>query len=183
MILCGKHRGVRAGRPRKFGGREKNGRIKRASVSARDPMMLEQLYVLRQPHRRGDTDQLLESPLGRLVIRHKLAREYFDAATEYGGMVRCFYAAKMPAGAMTGIPQLPGDDRVGSGNGVSQEKAVWLEKELKRLETPLKALSRRGFSALRMLAVHEKEIAPQAEHVAIVVLCELGSLLRKVGKR
>ena len=115
-------------------------------------------------------------------MRHKLDRAYFDAGVEYAGMVRCFYAAKMPSGAMCGIPQLPGDDRVNSGNGVSQEKAVWLEKELKRLETPLKSLSRRGFSALRMLAVHDREIALEAEKVAIVVLTELGRLLRKTGR-
>lgn len=144
--------------------------------------MLEKLYVLRQPHRRGELDQRIESPLGRLTLRHKLDRAYFDAGQEYAGMVRCFYAAKMPSGAMAGIPQLPGDDRTGSGDGVSQGKAIWLEKELRRLETPLKSLSRRGFSALRMLAVHEREVSGAVESQAIIVLMELGRLLRKTGR-
>lgn len=85
--------------------------------------------------------------------------------------------------AMAGVPQLPGDDRTGSGNGVSPEEAIWLEKELRQLEMPLKALSRRGFSALRMLAVHEREISQEIESQAIIVIRELGWLLRKTGRR
>jgi hypothetical protein len=174
---------LRCGRKRQTGARELNGRLRRASVTERDPEMLETLFVLRQPHRRGEIDQRIESPLGRLVLRHKLPRELYDAATEYAGMVRCFYAAKMPAGATMGIPQLPGDDRHGLGAGVSQEKAVWLEKELRRLEVPLRRLDPVGFSALKTLCVHERDIAPEAEMATVVVLRELGLLLRKTGRR
>jgi len=171
------------GRKRKPGHREPNGRIRRMDDHARDAFNVEKLTVLSQPHRRGELeDPKQESPLGRFVMRHKLRQELYDAGNEYAGMVRCFYAAKLPAGAMTGIPQLPGDDR-GSGNGVSPEKAVWLENELHRLEGPLKALSRRGFSALRMLAVHEREIMASSERMAAEVLYQLALALKRVGGR
>jgi hypothetical protein len=150
---------------------------------ARDAMNVEKLTVLAQPHRRGEReDQKQESPLGRFVMRHRLRTELYDAGIEYAGMVRCYYAAKLPAGAMRGIPQLPGDDR-GSGNGVSPEKAIWLEKELRQLEGPLKSLSRRGFSALRMLAVHEREIMVSSERMAAEVLYLLAVMLKRVGGR
>lgn len=171
------------GRKRKPGHREPNGRIRRMDDRARDAFNVEKLTVLSQPHRRGEReDQKQASPLGRFVIRHKLREELYDAGNEYGGMVRCFYAAKLPAGAIRGIPQLPGDDR-GSGNGVSPEKAAWLEKELHRLEAPLKTLSRRGFSALRMLAVHEREIMAGSERMAAEVLYMLAVMLKRVGGR
>lgn len=171
------------GRKRRPGQREANGRLKRIIAADRDRnITIDQLVALAQPHRRGDTEQKLASPLGRFVVRHKLREELYDAGNEYAGMVRCYYAAKLPAGAMTGVPQLPGDDRTGgSGNGVSQEKAVWLEKELSRLETPLKALSAIGFSALRMLAVHEREIGVNSEGMAAKVLYLLAVMLKRVG--
>jgi hypothetical protein len=174
---------MRCGRPRKNGHREPNGRIKRIEASERRLLLGERRQVADQPHRRGDTSQLCGDPLGRFVLRHQLPRGLYDAATEYAGMVRCFYAAKLPSGAMSGVPQLPGDDRRGGGDGVAPAKAVWLQKQLEWIEQPLQKLSPAGFVALKMLAVFEREIAPEAEPMAIVVLCELGSLLRKVGKR
>lgn len=174
---------MRCGRKRSNGAREPNGRLQRLEAAERRALLGERFQVAAQPHRRGELDQLVENPLGRLIIRHRLDRALYTAGNEYGGMVRCFYAAKMPGGAMLGIPQLPGDDRHGSGNGVSQEKAIWLEKELKRLEAPLQRLDPVGFSALKTLCVHEREIALEAESAVVVVLRELGSLLRKVGKR
>jgi hypothetical protein len=171
------------GRKRKPGHREPNGRIRRMDDHARDALNVEKLTVLAQPHRRGEReDQKQASPLGRFVMRHKLREELYDAGNEYAGMVRCFYAARLPAGALTGIPQLPGDDR-GSGNGVSPQKAAWLGKELSRLETPLKAFSRRGFSALRMLAVHEREIGVNSEGITAKVLYLLAVMLKRVGGR
>jgi hypothetical protein len=64
---------ARRGRPRKNGHRYKSGncRLPQALADA------EKTIVLAQPHRRGrpGSDYLCESPLGRLVDRHKLARE------------------------------------------------------------------------------------------------------------
>jgi len=171
------------GRKRKFAHREPNGRLSRMAVHELDKFNIEKLTVLSQPHRRGELeDQKQESPLGRFVIQHSLPSELYDAALEYAGMVRCFYAARLPAAAIKGIPQLPADDR-GSGNGVSPEKAVWLEKELSRIEAPLKTVSLAGFSALRMLAVHEREIALGVETAAANVLYHLAIMLKRVGGR
>jgi hypothetical protein len=91
--------------------REPNGRLRRIAAVERDLKMVEKLTVLAQPHRRGDLDQLVESTLRRLVIRHKLRREYFDAGIEYGGLVRHFYHAK-------GIQLDFSEGRSGSGLGV-----------------------------------------------------------------
>ena len=167
---------ARIGRKRKLGPREPTGRLKRLLAADRDRnITVDQLIVLSQPHRLGDNEQLLESPLGRLVMRNKLRREMYDSGIEYGGLVREFYAAK-------GIPQ-PTSDGGGSGRGVSEEKAQKLKEELHRLEGPLKRLSIFGFSALRSLTVHEREIHSLLEPSAISTLYLLAQLLRKLGSR
>jgi hypothetical protein len=149
--------------------------LRRYSLSERDPEMVEKAQVLAQPHRRGHgTDQLAESPIGRLVLKHKLRREYYDAALELGVLVRHFFAARLETKPIISLG-------FGSGRGVSPEKAKWLAAELDRIEMALHGLNPLGYSALKTLAVHECEIAPQAEPAAIVVLLELGRLLRKVG--
>ena len=145
-------------------------------AAERRGLLGERFQVANQPHRRGDMDQLLENPLGRLIIRHKLRREYYDAGQEYGGLVRHFYHAH-------GIQLDFSEGRGGNGLGVRPGTAKWLAEELERIEPPLQKLNPLGFSALKTLCVHEREIAPEAEQVAIIVLCELGSLLRKVGRR
>jgi len=172
---------ARPGRKRKAGPREPNGRLKRIHDAARDTLIVEKLAVLRQPHRLGNILQECESPLGRFVLRNcldkdgKPIRAIYDAGIEYGGMVRHFYAAK-------GIPAIVSEG-TGSGAGVSPEKAKKLGEELARIEPPLKSLSRPGFSAVRMLCVHEREILPGAEYWAIEVLFLLAQLLRKLGNR
>ena len=168
---------MRAGRKRKLGHREPNGRLKRILEADRDKrvQIAEMVTVLSQPHRQGDTHQYQESPLGRLVRRNGLRTELYDAGIEYGGLVRQFYAAK-------GIPQ-PSSDGGGSGKGVSPEKALRLKEELERLERPMKRESIWGFSALRKLTVHEQEIMAVLEPDAIRVLYLLAQMLRKLGRR
>jgi hypothetical protein len=165
----------RAGRKRKFGPREQNGRLKRILAAHRDRDIAEMVTVLSQPHRRGDTEQKLESPLGRLVLRNKLGSELYDAGVEYGGLVRHFHAAK-------GVPSIISEGS-GSGAGVSPEKAKKLGDELERIEPPLKKLSYTGYSAVRMLCVHEREIPPSSEYWAVEVLFLLAQLLKKLGSR
>jgi hypothetical protein len=166
----------RAGRKKKNGAREANGRLRRISAAQRDASLTEKLTVLKQVHRRGDLSQLCESHLGQLVLRHKLPHELFDAGLDYGGLVRHFYHAK-------GIQIDFSEGHSGSGLGVRPCTARWLEDELERIETPLQKLNRDGFSALKMLCVHERAISREAEPAAIVCLVALGELLRKVGRR
>jgi len=78
---------VRCGRKRLNGHREVNGRLLRIKAAERDPLMVEKLQVLAQPHRRGDLDQLVESPLGRFVLRNKLHRVLYDLANRVERLV------------------------------------------------------------------------------------------------
>jgi hypothetical protein len=142
----------------------------------KDAGQIEMRTVLAQPHRRGDAEQRLESPLGRLTLRHKMGREYFDAGQEYGGLVRHYYHAK-------GIQLDFSEGRSGSGLGVAPGKPKWLAAELERLETPLQRLDSDGFRSLKSLCVHERPIDTKAEPAAVIVLCELAQLLRKTGRR
>jgi hypothetical protein len=153
------------------------------AAAERNSQITEKLTVLSQSHRRtisGDLrdalDQRRESPVGRFVIRNKLAPELYDAALEYGNLVRFHCAVKARAV----------DIREGNGSGggeISAEKAKWLAKEVERLDRPLRKLNPVGFSAVRTLAAMEREIAPEAEPATIIVLAELGSLLKKTGRR
>jgi hypothetical protein len=88
------------GRPRNPGPRYANGVLKkptraqkaRAAQSAQ-AALAEKLTVIRQPHRRGDDDRLLESPLGRIIIKHNASRELFAVGCAVGKLVRAWSAA------------------------------------------------------------------------------------------
>lgn len=164
------------GRKKQNGPREPNGRLKRMEAAQRRAFIGERATVLAQPHRNGDLDQLVESPLGRFVLRNKMHRAVFDAGIEWGILVRHFYTAKMETKSVVSIG-------FGSGSGVSPEKAAWLQKEVERIETPLKQLSPVGFSGARDLAVFEKEPPPGSTSEVIGVLFGLVRLLRKIDGR
>jgi hypothetical protein len=169
----------RCGRKKKNGLREPNGRLRRMEAAERRATMGERGVVLSQPQRRcaGERDALdqkLESPLGRFVIRHKLHGELYDSGVEYG--TSHFYAAK-------GIAIDVHEGRGGSGHGVDPAKAKWLERDLDRLNKPLRELSPIGFSAMQLLAVHEREAPPGSETEAIGVLFGLARLLKKLGRQ
>jgi len=166
---------MRVGRKRKPGPRELNGRLLRIKNAERESGMGEMLVVLRQPHRNFDTDQMRESPLGRFCICNKLRRELYDAAIEYGCLVRHFHAAK-------GIPRIIIEGS-GSGRGVSPEKAKRLTKEVRRIENLMRKLSMPGFLAVRRLAVYESEISSTYASSAVVILYFLAILLKKLGRR
>lgn len=173
----------RIGRKRKGGAREQNGRLQRILAADRDRnITVDQLVVLAQPHRRGDTDQFVESPLGRFVLLNcldkdgKPRREIYDAGREYGDLVRHYHVAKIETKPIVSTGE-------GSGRGVSPEKAKWLAKEVRRLERPLRRLSMPGFLAVRRLAVYESEISSTYETPAKVILYFLAILLKKLGRR
>lgn len=97
------------GRRKQNGAREPNGRLRRGEW--RDPATAEKEQVLAQPHRRGEIDQRIENPLGRLTLKHKLDRAYYDAGLTYGSTVRHYYVAH---GVQIGFSE----GRGGSGLGV-----------------------------------------------------------------
>ena len=174
---------MRAGRKRKSGAREASGRLQRLLAADRNRnLTIDQLVVLSQPHRRGDTDQCCESPLGRFVLQNCLGKdgkpryEIYDAGREYGDLVRHYHAAKIETKPII-------SNGSGSGRGVSEEKARWLAREVRRLERPLRKLSMPGFLAVRRLAVYEYEISVSYTGSAKVILYFLAILLKKLGRR
>jgi hypothetical protein len=171
---------MRCGRKRKNGVRTANGDLKRPTVDERAQAQqmaenIEKLTVLAQPHRRGDLSQLTESPLGRLVLHGGLRRELYDAGIEYGGMVRRFYAA-------AGIPQPVSDGHPTTGAGVDPKVAIELRKALDSLERSMRRVSLAGFSAVRTLAVHERECPAYLAEQAAAVLYEVAVYMRKLGR-
>lgn len=166
---------MRSGRRRKSGPREANGRVQRISEAERDTKQAEMRTVLQQQHRRGSTDQRLESPIGRFTVRNKLPWEYYDAALEFGSLCRFYLHA-------LGAQRVVNEGTNGSGLGVTAAKTRWLAAEVERLETVLQKLNPAGFAGLRALCVFEQEICQEAEPSTIIVLMELGQLLKKVGR-
>jgi hypothetical protein len=109
----------------------------------------------------------------RSALKAKLHRAIYDAGL---ALARHYFHAR-------GITRFIDEGHRGSGLGVSAAKTRLLERELERLENPLQKLNPLGFSAVRALCIFENEIAREAEPAAIIVLCELGELLRMVGEK
>jgi hypothetical protein len=74
---------------------------------------------------------------------------------QYGALGRFFLALKA---RRTDINDRPAR---GSGGDVPPEKVARVQKELLRLERPLRRYE--GFAGLRQLAIFERHIAPEAE--------------------
>jgi hypothetical protein len=161
----------RAGRPKKSGRREPNGRIARICARERDAQQVEKLVVLRQPHRKGDSDQLCESSLGRFILHNRLDRALYHAGLTYGSLVRFYCYAKASS---VGINEGQG----GSGAGVSPEKAKKLTEEVAHIERSLRQISPIGFSGVKILCVFEKDVAPGATAETTGALFGLARLLR-----
>lgn len=137
-------------------------------------LQLEQLTVLRQPHRRGEIHQFAESPLGRLVLRLKLHDSIYDAGLEYGTLVRRYYAA-------AGIPQVIRGAAPGpTTGGVDPKIAVETRRRLFQIERPLRRMP--GFAAMRVLTVNEMEIDPGLDEAAAKVLFELAVELKNLPR-
>ncbi len=139
----------RAGRKRKTGQREPNGRLQRPSKEEREAARLcreagERATVLAQPHRRGNYDQLCASALGRFVLNHKMRRELFEAGEEYAGTVRRWRAAK-------GIPEPFLNSARGNGVGPSDEAVERLEQRVTAMRSCVARES--GVQALKWLDV------------------------------
>lgn len=133
---------ARAGRARKAGARERNGRIQRPTTVAQieaaeaEQRRHEMSVVLAQPHRRGDEDQLCASALGRFVKAHGLRRELYDAGEQYANLKRqwlAFFGAPMP------------DRLSGSGTGVTLATAQEWGRRLDALEIAVATAAPAGY--------------------------------------
>jgi hypothetical protein len=95
-----KRQGEKRGRPKKPGPRYANGALKKPTVAQKTKAerlaaaaLAEKLPVLKQPHRLGVADRLLESPLGRILIRHNAPRELFTTGVNFGELYRVWSRA------------------------------------------------------------------------------------------
>lgn len=168
----------RKGRTRAAGHRQPNGQLSRskAVTGARSKIAeQENVVALRQPHRRGDADQLRECPLGRLLLRRRLRRELYDAGIEYGKLIRRYFAAK-------GIPLATNEGDYQTGPGAPPSAIHDLEIKVDLYERRLKAVSGVGLRAVQTLAVYEMEIAASNEPAAIAVLFELAVISLKIPR-
>jgi hypothetical protein len=154
---------MKAGRKRKKGRREPNGRIQRPSCPYRDVMGV----ALAQPHRRLNgfdrRDPLLESPLGRFVLEHKLDRLCYDGALAYGRLAGKVFSSR---GATR--PILGTRSSAGSGKEMSAATARHLQRELDQVDKQLRAIG--GIRALRTLALFELEELPEDTEAAVATL-------------
>jgi hypothetical protein len=130
----------------------------------------ERLQVMNQPHRNGSNDDLLESPLGRFVLRHKMDRATYHAGLSFGTLCRRYLSAKARP---TDIREAPS----GSGADISEDKARWLATEVARIERPLREMSPVGFAAVQAMTIYEREPAPRSEFEAAGVLLGLTRML------
>ena len=154
---------MRPGRKRKDKGgllpppREPNGQprrlttVEQIALAERDRAMREQQVVLAQPHRKGSTSQLAESPLGRFCEANHLRRELYDSGVEYGAMKRRW----------ANYWNAPMADRIqGAGRGglpIDEDARRWREW----IEKAERAIVREhgDLRAIQQLCVHELPVA------------------------
>jgi hypothetical protein len=112
---------------------------------------------------------LLESPLGQFVLRQQLPRICYDSALDYARLVRRNFAAK-------GVPQPVATGYHATGDReISTEAARALQNQLQQVEKRLGGISRAGLSALRALAVDEREALSEEEGSLILLELAAGS--------
>ncbi len=111
--------------------------------------------VLAQGHRRGNRDQLCESPLGRFFLQNTMLRkELREAGVEFASIKRRWRAAK-------GIPT---DVRLGEGSGISDGPSdetvrAWGNK-LDLVESSIKQRCPRALGPLLQMVIDEREVRP-----------------------
>jgi hypothetical protein len=147
---------ARRGRPRKFGSRHSCGKLQQPTAAERQNFekQMEEAdmqVVLNQSHRRGNRDQLCESPLGRFFLENTMIRrELREAGIEYANIKRRWRAVK-------GIPT---DMRLneGSGDDPSDETIRRWENQINLVETSIKHRCPRAFGPFVQIAVDERPI-------------------------
>lgn len=106
---------ARQGRPRKSGERYPSGKLKsnleQMAEAEKDRANRERAIVLSQPHRRGDSSQLCENPLGRFILANDLRHELYQAGQQYANLKHKWQTAvgapmqdKGPGGSGADIP-------------------------------------------------------------------------------
>lgn len=147
----------------------------------RQKNMAEMRLVMSQPHRRGfekatpDVQRMLESPLGRFVLRYRLKSALFEAGKEYSLKLRRLWAAK---GVPTDVSLGGGG---GTGSGPSDATVRRWEREIEAIENELRRSlpQSRAYVAVRHLAIDEQELPVTAHEMAITGLMALAKAMEK----
>lgn len=172
---------ARAGRKRKPGTRERNGRLKRPTleqIKAKQKELgdVEKVTVLAQPHRLGNTDTLCASALGRFCLSYKPPKGCYDAGLTYASLKSKWLAA-------VGAPR---DVRMGGSGRDIPAKIVhgWAARIAAMEDAMLRAGGVAGLGWIEDLAVYDRgEIgayaAPIAMRAIIALAVECGMLSSK----
>lgn len=158
--------------------REPNGRLQRPGAQERQNEINRRRFeetvgfVAKQPHRRGDTSRMAESPVGRFIRDYALPRECYDAALEYAHLLGMW-------GSVKGVPQL---ERHGGGGGEVADDTVkrWTD-DLKHWEGKMRESSGdEGVDMVRRLAYFHEELAPGDDRQRAI--CALMALAKAQGR-
>jgi hypothetical protein len=172
---------AKRGRPRKLIAREPNGRAQRPSLAQikeaeRKQRLAETAVVMAQPHRawaRDPGDPRLASALGRLVIRHRLRSELFDAGSEWTGIYRRWRAA-------SAIPDPLHSQSLGGGLGPSDRLVASWWADIVRVENALRQYGQGAYLGVRHVLLDDADLPDEAIADAIVglrvVAVEMGRL-------
>jgi hypothetical protein len=163
----------RQGRKRKLAYREPNGQIRRPTAAMMADMERRKLQeqmavVLAQPHRKNSTDQKRGSAIGRFVMDRRMKPATFDAAEEYGALVRRWRAAR-------GVPSELRDGPGGIGSGGPADATVrgWAAR-IEAIEAAVIAKSSaRYLSAIRRLVLEDRDIDPADHYGTVLALMAL----------
>ena len=170
------------GRQRKPGPREPNGKPQRAPRAERKEDVVG--LVREQPHRRGNMDQLCGDALGRFILRHGLRRELYDAANQFGTLIRRYYhviGAALPvtrtqnwAEAISRGVVVPAFPEGVLGN---PQESIVLRSRLGAIERDLRKVSAEGLSGVWYLVMADIE-RPEAAVQMVRVLERLAVLMK-----
>lgn len=158
---------AKAGRPKKAGLREPNGKLKRPSAEERRKadrirIMGERAFVVGQPHRRGEMSQMAGSVFGRFCLKNKLRPEIYDAGQEFARIVAGWRAAK-------GVPVFsnasPGPMPAPEDPERTKKRVDGLRDRMMRCEKALLRIGTEANIAVRQLILDEFDLSwEQDEH-------------------
>ena len=160
-------------RARKSGPRYPSGRLKYAT---RDPVCDEvTVTVLRQPHRKGDTDQRRASALGRFVLAYRMRSEIYDSGNEYAELVARWRAARgIPTDVRLGVG--------GCGEGPADETVREWNKKIEMVHAAITLVAKPGLPLIRTLILDDRDIDATDAIVTQSALSELAYALGRLGR-
>ncbi len=128
--------------------------------------------VLAQPHRRGDTDQLRASALGRACMRARLRRECYDAGEDYASIVRRWRAAK-------GCPTTLRLGGASLGDGPDADTVARWRKTIIDCDSAMARETREGWIAAKAAMLDDIDLDATWEGAFVVAMMALAICMGK----